>query len=128
GGPHSLVEVLEAPEMPAGEEAVGTVHHVAWRAQDDADPQAWREVIGAEGLNVTPVIERKYFRSIYFREPGGVLFEIATDRPGFTVDEPAESLGSSLQLPPQYENRRGKLDFNLPPIVVPTTAAAGAGH
>jgi glyoxalase family protein len=77
---------------------------------------------------VTPVIERKYFRSIYFREPGGVLFEIATDQPGFTVDEPADALGSSLQLPPQYEGRRENLKFNLPPIVVPTTAAHGAGH
>ena len=126
GGPHSLVEVLAAPEAPAGEEAVGTVHHVAWRALDDAHQLAWREVDAGEGLQVTPVIERKYFRSIYFREPGGVLFEIATDRPGFTVDEPAEALGSSLQLPPQYEGRRDSLKFNLPPIVVPTTATSGA--
>jgi len=70
------------------------------------------------------VIERKYFRSIYFREPGGVLFEIATDRPGFTVDEPVEALGSGLQLPPQYEDKRENLDFNLTPIVIPTFAGA----
>jgi glyoxalase family protein len=120
GGPHSLVDVLAAPEAPAGEEAVGTVHHVAWRAFGDDHQLAWREVVVDQGLQVTPVIERKYFRSIYFREPGGVLFEIATDRPGFTVDEPAEALGSSLQLPPQYEGRRESLNFNLPPIDVPT--------
>src|SRR5713101_3544761 len=108
--------------------AAGTVHHVAWRASNDAHELDWREVLVKSGRNVTPVIERKYFRSIYFREPGGVLFEIATDQPGFTVDEPAEALGSSLQLPPQYEGRREDLKFNLTPIVVPTTAARGAGH
>ena len=119
------VQAQEDGEAPAGEEAVGTVHHVAWRARDDSHEVAWRDVLVRAGREVTPVIERKYFRSIYFREPGGVLFEIATDKPGFTVDEPAEALGSSLQLPPQYEGRREKLTFNLPPIVVPTTAASG---
>ena len=76
------------------------------------------------GRDVTPVIERKYFRSIYFREPGGVLFEIATDGPGFTVDEPVEALGSGLRLPPQHEHKRQGLDYTLPPIVVPTFAGA----
>ncbi len=128
GGPSSVVDVLDAPEAPVGEEAVGTVHHVAWRASNDNHELDWREVLVKAGRNVTPVIERKYFRSIYFREPGGVLFEIATDQPGFTVDEPADALGTSLQLPPQYEGRRENLKFNLPPIVVPTTAARGAGH
>jgi glyoxalase family protein len=126
GGPSALLDVLRAPEAPPGEEATGTVHHVAWRALDDGHELSWREVLVQAGRNVTPVIERKYFRSIYFREPGGVLFEIATDQPGFTVDEPLEDLGSSLQLPPQYEGRRDKLNFNLPPIAVPTTAATGA--
>jgi glyoxalase family protein len=128
GGPSSVLDVLDAPEAPVGEEAAGTVHHVAWRATNDAHELDWRDVLVKSGRNVTPVIERKYFRSIYFREPGGVLFEIATDQPGFTVDEPAEALGSSLQLPPQYEGRREDLKFNLTPIVVPTTAARGAGH
>src|SRR5438270_540930 len=105
GGPTSILDVLDAPEAPAGEEAVGTVHHVAWRATNDAHELDWREVLVKSGRNVTPVIERKYFRSIYFREPGGVLFEIATDQPGFTVDAPADALGSSLQLPPQYGGR-----------------------
>ncbi len=128
GGPHALLELLAEPGSPAGEEAVGTVHHVAWRASDDASQVEWREVLLAAGRQVTPVIERKYFRSIYFREPAGVLFEIATDRPGFTVDEPPETLGSTLQLPPQYEDRRDTLKFNLPPIVVPGNASAGAGR
>ncbi len=128
GGPSAVLDVLEDPEAPRGLEATGTVHHVAWRAADDSHQLAWREILVGTGLSVTPVIERKYFRSIYFREPGGVLFEIATDRPGFTVDETPEALGSALQLPPQYEGRREKLKFNLTPIVVPTTAASGAGH
>jgi glyoxalase family protein len=74
------------------------------------------------------VIDRYYFKSIYYREPGAVLFEIATDGPGFTVDEAAESLGSSLSLPPWFQVRRDRLDVTLPPIVVPTTATTGAGH
>jgi glyoxalase family protein len=124
GGPHALLELLERPDAPRGEETTGTVHHVAWRAVDDAHEVAWREELVGAGREVTPVIERKYFRSIYFREPGGVLFEIATDRPGFTVDEPAEALGTALQLPPQYEDRRADLKFNLPPIEVPTFSAS----
>ncbi len=128
GGPGALVDVIEDTGGAAGEEAVGTVHHVAWRARDDDHQLAWREVLVNSGRSVTPVIDRKYFHSIYFREPGGVLFEVATDRPGFTVDEPAEALGSGLQLPPQYEGRRKSLNFNLPPIVVPTTTASGANN
>ncbi len=128
GGPHALLEVLVEPEAQVGEEAVGTVHHVAWRATDDDHEVAWREVLLSAGRQVTPVIERKYFRSIYFREPGGVLFEVATDQPGFTVDEAPEALGSALQLPPQYEGQREDLKFNLPPIVVPTVAGSGAGR
>jgi glyoxalase family protein len=120
GGPHALVELLVRPESPEGKETTGTVHHVAWRASDDAHQLAWREALVGAGRQVTPVIDRKYFHSIYFREPGGVLFEIATDGPGFTVDEPAEALGSTLQLPPQYEERRENLQFDLPPIKVPT--------
>ena len=127
GGPSALVDVLESPHGRRGEETTGTVHHVAWRARDDAHELAWREALVAAGRSVTPVIERKYFRSIYFREPGGVLFEIATDRPGFTVDEPPEALGSALQLPPQYEDRRDNLKFNLPPIVVPTVEKLMSG-
>ena len=128
GGPDSVLDVVEEPGAQAGVEACGTVHHVAWRATDDGHQRDWRDTVVKAGLTVTPVIERKYFRSIYFREPGGVLFEIATDQPGFTVDETPEALGSGLQLPPQYEGNRQDLRFNLPPIVVPTTAATSAGH
>jgi len=128
GGPHSIVDVVESPEGPVGEESTGTVHHVAWRTADAAEQVAWREALVRAGRNVTPVIDRYYFKSIYSREPGGVLFEIATDGPGFTVDETAESLGSTLSLPPWFQVRRDRLDETLPPIVVPTTATTGAGH
>jgi glyoxalase family protein len=128
GGPGAAVDLLEAPEAPVGEEAAGTVHHVAWRAPDDAGQGAWRDVLVKAGRNVTPVIDRYYFKSIYYREPGGVLFEIATDQPGFTVDEAPQKLGSGLSLPPWFQVSRDKLDHNLTPIVVPTTAARGATH
>jgi glyoxalase family protein len=125
GGPNAVLDLLVDPGAEKGEEATGTVHHVAWRALDDAHQVGWREMLLASGRQVTEVIERKYFRSIYFREPGGVLYEIATDQPGFTVDEPAESLGSGLQLPAWHEDRRESLKVNLPPIAVPVTAAPG---
>jgi glyoxalase family protein len=128
GGPHSILDVVESPEGPVGEESIGTVHHVAWRADDAAHQLEWREALVKAGRNVTPVIDRYYFKSIYYREPGGVLFEIATDGPGFTKDEKAEDLGSSLSLPPWFQVRRDRLDETLPPIVVPTTATTGAGH
>jgi glyoxalase family protein len=128
GGQDAILDVVESPEGPEGEESVGTVHHVAWRAKDAAHQAEWREMLVKAGRNVTPVIERYYFKSIYYREPGGILFEIATDGPGFNVDEPIESLGSTLSLPPWFKVRRDELDKTLPPIVVPTTAATGAGH
>jgi glyoxalase family protein len=128
GGPHSMIDVVQAPEGPEGEESIGTVHHVAWRVADASRQGEIREVLVKAGRNVTPVIDRYYFKSIYFREPGGVLYEIATDGPGFTVDETVESLGSSLSLPPWFQVRRDRLDETLPPIVVPTTATTGAGH
>jgi glyoxalase family protein len=128
GGPHSILDVVESPEGPVGEESIGTVHHVAWRADDAAHQLEWREALVKAGRNVTPVIDRYYFKSIYYREPGGVLFEIATDGPGFTKDEKAEDLGSALSLPPWFQVRRDRLDETLPPIVVPTTATTGAGH
>ena len=128
GGPHAILDVVETAEGPEGEESVGSVHHVAWRAADAKHQSEWRETLVRAGRNVTPVIDRYYFKSIYFREPGGVLFEIATDGPGFTVDESVESLGSSLSLPPWFQVNRDRLDATLPPIVVPTTATTGAGH
>jgi glyoxalase family protein len=112
-----IVELLPEPGWLPGRVAVGTIHHVAWRARDDDDQQEWREEIGNVGLSVTQVMDRKYFRSIYFREPGGVLFEIATDPPGFTVDEPVEGLGSDLMLPSWMEPNRAQIERRLPPLV-----------
>jgi glyoxalase family protein len=126
GGPHAILDLIESPEGPVGEESIGTVHHVAWRTQDAGTQVAWRDLLLKAGRNVTPVIDRWYFKSIYYREPGGVLFEIATDGPGFTVDESPEKLGSTLSLPPWFQVRRERLDEILTPFVVPTTATTGA--
>ena len=128
GGPHSIVDIVEAPEGPVGEESIGTVHHVAWRVPDSVEQLAWRDLLLRAGRNITPVIDRWYFKSIYYREPGGVLFEIATDGPGFTVDETPEELGTALSLPPWFQVRRDDLNQILTPIAVPTTATTGAGH
>jgi len=100
----------------------GTVHHVAFRARDDDEQLKWREEILALGYNVTPVLDRQYFRSIYFREPGGVLFEIATDPPGFTIDEAPEVLGTALKLPPWLESQRADIERRLPPVNFGTLA------
>jgi glyoxalase family protein len=94
----------------------GTTHHIAWRAQDDSAENAWLERLGELGLNPTEMLDRKYFRSIYFRMPDGILVEIATDGPGFLVDEPAETLGQGLSLPPWLESDRVTLERELTPI------------
>lgn len=101
---------------------MGSVHHVSWRAAGDAEQRSWQRAIAALGFNVTPVIDRTYFHSIYFREPGGVLFEIATDHPGFTVDESAERLGTRLMLPPGLEPRRSRIELLLPRLRLPEAA------
>ena len=121
----SRVDVVASPASVRGHISAGTVHHVAWRAADDADQIAWREAVAESGLYVTPVLDRQYFHSIYFREPGGVLFEIATDPPGFTRDEPVESLGSALKLPPWLEPERKRIEQALPPIEVHEPVTAG---
>jgi glyoxalase family protein len=110
------VDLVERPNDPVGHIAAGTVHHIAFRAANDEEQLAWREKLVDLGLAVTPVIDREYFHSIYFREPGGILFEIATDSPGFTIDEPAEHLGESLKLPKQFEAHRSAIEQALPPI------------
>lgn len=110
------VDIVSAPDAPPGRVAVGTVHHVAWRVGSDDAQQAWRRRLLEAGVTVTPVRDRQYFRSIYYHEPGGVLFEIATDPPGFTIDEPPEALGSALRLPPWLEPRRKALEARLPPL------------
>lgn len=116
-----VVDLLAQPDAPAGETAAGTVHHVAWRTPDDPSQLEWRETVAGAGCDVTPVLDRQYFHSIYFREPGGVLFEIATDLPGFTVDEPVERLGSALRLPRRLEPLRAELEVRLPAFTVPAT-------
>jgi glyoxalase family protein len=114
--PGAIVDVECAPDRPTGRVAVGSVHHVAWRTPDDPQQQAWRREIASLGYNVSPVMDRNYFHSIYFREPGGILFEIATDSPGFAVDEPLESLGSKLCLPPALEPHRASILARLPSL------------
>jgi len=107
------------PRVWPGVLGAGTVHHVAFRAEDDTAQLAARNDLVAKGHNVSPQMDRDYFHSIYFREPGGVLFEIATDPPGFTVDEPIGSLGQSLKLPEWLETRRFEIEALLPNIRLP---------
>jgi glyoxalase family protein len=114
----------EAPPEERSRQGAGSVHHVAWASTPD-DHEAWRERAISGGAQPTPVIDRFYFRSIYFREPSGVLFEIATLGPGFTVDEPLEHLGEKLSLPPDYEHLRAEVEPNLRPVVNPRTVSAG---
>ena len=110
------IDVVHAPELRPAQIAAGSVHHVAWRVPDDIAQAAARRALLAAGVAVTEVRDRQYFRSIYFRIPGGVLFEIATDGPGFAVDEPAGALGRALRLPPQYEPHRADIAARLPSL------------
>jgi glyoxalase family protein len=119
GTPSTIVDLVCAPEARAGRVAVGTVHHVAWRTATDREQVRWRDTLMKEQYDVTPIIDRQYFHSIYFREPGGVLFEIATDPPGFAIDESVELLGTALKLPPELEKARFELERLLPPIKLP---------
>lgn len=105
---------LEA-EKP-GDMGVGTVHHIAWRAEDEADHKDWLQFVKESGFQATDVKDRNYFKALYFREYGGILFEIASDTPGFTADESLDQLGQKLMLPEQYEPAREKLERILPPI------------
>lgn len=118
------VDVRAVGGFPRGAEGAGTVHHVACRVPNDASQIALREAVIATGGRATPVIDRQYFRSVYFREPGGVLFELATDSPGFAIDEPMEHLGERLMLPPQYENARAAIEAHLPAFHLPTASPA----
>ncbi|WP_431610373.1 ring-cleaving dioxygenase [Chryseobacterium sp. 'Rf worker isolate 10'] len=110
----NLVDIIENNAVPAGRNAAGTNHHIAFRVKDDNVLMEYREKALSAGLSITPKINRDYFYSLYFREPGGVLFEIATDNPGFTVDEPLNELGTHLKLPVQYEGMREKIEGVLP--------------
>jgi catechol 2,3-dioxygenase-like lactoylglutathione lyase family enzyme len=122
-GVGTVVDLRRAPGFWRGTDGVGTVHHVAFRAADDDEQKARQEEIRQLGVGVTEVRDRNYFRSIYFREPGGVLFEIATDGPGFTVDESPAELGTTLKLPPRYESMRERLERALPPLRLPHAEA-----
>ena len=113
----SIVDLVEMPDGATGISAAGTNHHIAFRVKDEAAQMEFREKIISKGLNITPKINRDYFYSLYFREPGGVLFEIATDNPGFATDETVDTLGSSLRLPKQYEPARAKIEKVLPKLV-----------
>jgi glyoxalase family protein len=123
GGSAAIVDLVSEPKAQRGVVSVGTVHHIAWRTPNDDQQKVWRQRLVEVGLGVTPVIDRKYFHSIYFREPGGVLFEIATDPPGFTVDEPAAELGTRLQLPAWLEPQRREIEETLPPVHIPVVRA-----
>jgi predicted esterase/catechol 2,3-dioxygenase-like lactoylglutathione lyase family enzyme len=114
--PGHLLDIQSASGLWPGTFAVGTIHHLAWRTASDAEQMLWRERLEGVGMNPTPVLDRQYFHSIYFREPGDVLFEIATDAPGFAIDEPVDALGSQLKLPTWLEPRRAEIEHHLPPI------------
>ncbi|WP_238380926.1 ring-cleaving dioxygenase [Alkalilacustris brevis] len=116
--PGAIIDILRRDGTP-GRQGAGTIHHIAFRASDDAMQLDIRARLQAAGQQVTPQIDRQYFNAIYFREPGGVLFEVATDPPGFMVDETEAELGSSLKLPPQHEPLRARIEAHLPPLKVP---------
>jgi glyoxalase family protein len=115
----SWVDVYRDSTMPKAQSSAGTIHHVAFRNRNDAEQEQWLQKLVQAGRNTSPIMDRNYFHSIYFREPGGILFELATDGPGFLIDEPLETLGEHLQLPPQYEPKREDLHSILPKLVMP---------
>ena len=113
-----IIDLLERPGLPPARLGAGSVHHIAFRTVDDEEQLEYQQSLRGAGYYVTPVMDRQYFHSIYFRSPGGVLFEIATDAPGFTLDEPVSELGSSLKLPPWLEPRRQEIEQALPQFAV----------
>jgi glyoxalase family protein len=127
-GAGSVLDLRRVPGFWAGAVGVGTVHHVAFRAASAEAQLEHRARLESAGVDVTPVVDRQYFRSVYFREPGGVLFEIATDPPGFMLDEPAAELGTSLKLPPRYELMRERIEHTLPALRLPHARHAAAGE
>lgn len=122
--PGRTLDLLCTPDGRRARSGAGSVHHIAFRVADDAQQRLCREELVQLGYNVSPVMDRTYFHSIYFREPGGVLFEIATDPPGFTLDEPLDELGTSLRLPPRAERVRDQIEQVLTPIRVPQKGGA----
>ncbi len=118
GAKGNVVDLIRSDAPSVGRPGAGTIHHVAFRARNDAEQVEWQHRLAEVGHRTTEVIDRQYFNAIYFREPGGVLFEIATDPPGFTVDEPLATLGEALKLPSQYEPIRDRLNRVLPALTV----------
>ena len=112
----NVVDLLCQPDARRGGMGAGTVHHIAFRAETDEVQRQWQAELARLGYNVTPILDRQYFHSIYFREPGGVLFEIATDPPGFAIDENPEELGTHLKLPPALELMRAEIEQALPAL------------
>lgn len=125
GGPGGTVLVDVRPDLPRARQGRGGVHHIAYRAPTFEEHEAWQRYLAKSGVRVTPVIDRYYFRSIYFREPGGVLFEIASDGPGFATDEDAAHLGERLALPPFLEPYRAQVEAGLKPLASVTVGTAG---
>jgi len=119
GGPGTEVRVVVPGPLRRGRPGIGGVHHVAFRTPDDAAHRGWQQALARAGVPASPIIDRYYFRSIYFHEPGGTLFEIATDGPGFATDEPVGSLGERLALPPFLEPRRAEIEAGLTPLHTP---------
>lgn len=117
GGPAAELHVAVQPDLPVARQGAGAVHHVAFRAPDVQQLHEWTERLKSFRMPSSGEVERYYFRSLYFREPNGILFEIATDGPGFTVDEPLETLGEGLSLPPFLEGKRASIEANLKPLV-----------
>lgn len=116
--PGSYIDILCSPDSMKGLAGSGTVHHIAFATPNQETQYAVRQRIVKRMLNPTPVLDRNYFTSIYFREPGGVLFEVATSGPGFGIDETKEHLGESLKLPPQFEKDREQIEKTLPPVTI----------
>jgi glyoxalase family protein len=116
GGSGAFVDLLTDNHRARGTGGAGTIHHIAWRVPDDKSELAMQEKLNRAGLGVSPVRDRNYFRSIYYREPNGILFEVATDSPGFAIDEPLASLGLSLKLPAEFERSRREIETFLPPL------------
>jgi catechol-2,3-dioxygenase len=122
GADTATIDLHCRPEGERGRMGIGAVHHIAWRTPSAEAQLEWRGRLAEAGMDTTPVLDRNYFHSIYFREPGGVLFEIATDPPGFTVDEQPAELGTNLTLPAWLEPRRKVLEARLPELRVPGLA------
>jgi glyoxalase family protein len=116
GGPAAEFHVIEARDLPMARQGAGGVYHVAFRTPDNSQYEAWSQRLNELGIRNSGAIDRFYFRSLYFREPNGILFEIATDGPGFATDEPIETLGEKLALPPFLEPRRAEIEAGPKPL------------